>query len=394
VTERNLARRLTTTVVEALKTHGHILVAKGASETLARQLEDLAHASVERILPGLAPRLAPRAVIGEVTSTFGDEATDEAVEDMVDLIAQALMDSEHVEDVFAEDNVIRRDIFRAVRDALQAPTNHDDTDDDELEIAPISVRLDTLGYVAKAVAARADADTLRDALARVAEASESELAAYDASTHEATFLLPHAEPDSRIELEEAVADELAELVDLGFVDLPTIERRISLTRELDRDEQLALKPRVELVAARTLRRAGWGATWKIVSGSIVVVTFTPLAEADGLEVQERVDAFAAELAALTGAAAPHTATPPITSTKPTRSITEAKPPPAAAGAPAKRTPAAKRATPAAKAAPAKKAVAAKKAAPKRAAPPKKTASKVTTAAAPKKPLARKTASKR
>ncbi len=99
VNERTLSRRLATGVVEALKSHGHILVVKGGTAALARELDEL-------MVPSLVivePRLGPRSPIaGEPTQPFGDEAIDSAVEDMVAKLTRALMSSDHVEDVFAE----------------------------------------------------------------------------------------------------------------------------------------------------------------------------------------------------------------------------------------------------------------------------------------------------
>src|SRR5262249_26462172 len=188
----------------------------------------------------IAPRLTPRTVVGEVTSTFGDDAADEAVEEMVGEVAEALMNSDHVEDVFAEDNVIRRDVFRIVRDALLKVTREPPEEEEEVQ-GPISVRLETLGYVAATVAKRADEETLRDALERAALAAEGELASYDPGKREASFAVPSGDPDARLEIEEAVADELADLVDMGLVELPTIERKVVLPREIDAAERAALK---------------------------------------------------------------------------------------------------------------------------------------------------------
>ena len=117
--ERNLSRRLSSSVVEALKAHGHILVVKGGATALARELDDLMAPEIVTIEPRLKP-VAP--LVGEPTSTFGDENVDQTVEDMVLKMTHALMRSDHVEDVFAEDAVIRRDIFRVVRDGLREPS--------------------------------------------------------------------------------------------------------------------------------------------------------------------------------------------------------------------------------------------------------------------------------
>src|SRR3954452_4254420 len=131
-------------VVDALKAQGHILVVKGGATALARELEELMAPRLARI----APRIEPMAIVGgEVTSTFGSESIDDEVETLVDELTSALMDSDHVEDVFAEDNVIRRDIFRTLREGLlRAPLEGVDPVEEQVHI-----RLDTLGYVAATV---------------------------------------------------------------------------------------------------------------------------------------------------------------------------------------------------------------------------------------------------
>jgi hypothetical protein len=166
----SLPRRVATSVVETLKTKGHILVVKGGSEALVRELDAMMAEQLTQVSAGVAPR----TVVGEVTSTFGDEAIDEAIEEMVGTLADRLMDSDHVEDVFAEDNVIRRDIFRAVRDSLLQGAGVEAEVEEEEEAGPISVRLDTLGYVASTVAKRADSESLKDALERAALAFEGQ----------------------------------------------------------------------------------------------------------------------------------------------------------------------------------------------------------------------------
>ncbi|HTN91918.1 MAG TPA: hypothetical protein VL242_49955, partial [Sorangium sp.] len=72
--ERNLSRRLSTSIVDALKAHGHILVARGGATALARELED----RMAAVITAIAPRLEPYAIVdGEVTSTFGSDELDD-----------------------------------------------------------------------------------------------------------------------------------------------------------------------------------------------------------------------------------------------------------------------------------------------------------------------------
>ncbi len=318
--ERELSRRLSTSVVDTLKAQGHVLVVKGGAQALARELEEL----MTPTLSGVVPRLSRGVVMGEVTSTFGDDAVDEAVEELVAKMTHALMDSDHVEDVFAEDNVIRRDVFRTVRDGIQRAQEADvagegDADVDETKIV---VRLETLGYVAATVSKRADAATLRGALEQAAEIVEAELTAFAAETREATFTMNDAGPDARLDLEEAVADELTALVDDGLVDLPTIERVVDIGRSTNPLEQKQAQSAIEAVASKTLHRSGCAASWEFEGARSIRVTLTPLSDQDSRDVDQPVAMFARGVAAVFAApveAPPPPPPPPPRSEKPASS---------------------------------------------------------------------------
>jgi hypothetical protein len=307
----SLSRRVATSVVDTLKNKGHILVVKGGNEALVRELDALMNAQLTQV----SSAVGPRTVVGEVTSTFGDEAIDEAIEEMVGGLADRLMDSDHVEDVFAEDNVIRRDIFRAVRDTLLQIPEPDEVVEEE-PAGPISVRLDTLGYVASTVAKRAEPETLLDALERAALAFEGELKAYDGTGREATFAMPAGDPDVRLELEEAVADELTDLVDMGLVDLPSVERRLEAPRALSSTERAALKPKLDLAMQRAIQRQGFAASWDFVGGVTLVITLTPLSEQDAESGDLYADAAAREATAVLVEAASATEQPAPSSKRP------------------------------------------------------------------------------
>jgi hypothetical protein len=294
VNERNLSRKLSTNVVDALKAHGHILVVKGGATALARELDELMAPEIAAIVPRLA--LAGMSMlVGEPTSTFGDERIDEAVEEMVKKLTRALMSSDHVEDVFAEDGVIRRDIFRVVRDGLReppAPSGEDET---------VTVKLDTLGYVAATASRLTDASTLRQALDRAASDVAARFTGFSPEQREATFRLEGGGPDERLELEEAVADALTDLVEEGIVELPTIERRIDLGRALAPAELRALKGRIEKAAETTIHRSGCAADWDLADARTLRILYTPLSEHDADAVDAPTRAFAKEVAAILGA---------------------------------------------------------------------------------------------
>ena len=255
-------------------------------------------------IAAIAPRLKPRApLVGEPTSTFGDETVDQTVEDMVVKLTHALMNSNHVEDVFAEDAVIRRDIFRVVRDGLREPPSGGEEHAGHVNV---TVKLDALGYVAATASRRADAATLRMALDRAASVTHARFSGFSPELREATFRLEGAGQDERLEIEEAVADELTDLVEQGLVELPTIERRVELPRPLAAAEQRALRARIEAVAEATLARAGCVASWEFEGPRTVRVLFTPLSDQDARAVDAPAAAFAREVTAMvdSGAAPP------------------------------------------------------------------------------------------
>jgi hypothetical protein len=247
-------------------------------------------------ITAIAPRLKPRApLVGEPTSTFGDEAVDQAVEDMVVKLTHALMNSDHVEDVFAEDAVIRRDIFRVVRDGLREPPG---AGEEHAGHVSVTVKLDALGYVAATASRRADPATLRMALDRAASVTHARFSGFSPELREATFRLEGAGQDERLEIEEAVADELTDLVEQGLVELPTIERRFELSRPLPAAEQRALRARIEAAADATLGRAGCVASWEVEGQRTLRVLFTPLSDHDARAVDAPANAFAREVALL------------------------------------------------------------------------------------------------
>ncbi|WP_438002040.1 hypothetical protein WMF26_22890 [Sorangium sp. So ce185] len=291
--ERNLSRRLSTSIVDALKAHGHILVARGGATALARELEDKMSADIAAI----APRLEPWALVdGEVTTTFGTDEIDDQVEELVASLTSTLMDSEHVEDIFTEDNVIKRDVFRVMRDALLGPRPELGLEDD----GPVQVRLDTLGYVASTVGKRAPAEVLRESLARAAQSAGGKLTSYDPELREATFSLGSSDPDARLEIEEAVADELSDLVEAKVVTLPMLERRFELQRKVDPGARAGLRQRIDAIASRMLREGGCAASWEIAGDRVLRLKLTPLSEQDALEVDSHMTEFTRDVAALLG----------------------------------------------------------------------------------------------
>lgn len=278
-------------IVDTLKARGHILIVKGGTSSLAREIEE----QVAETLASIIPRIVPRSEVeGEVTSTFGHEDVDDEVEDLVDDITATLMDSDHVEDVFAEDNVIARDIFRVARDILLSREALERGAD---EIA-VHVKLDTLGYVPAEVAKNASITLLREAMTRAAADVEADVIAFEYDTREVSFDLRGGGAERRQALMEKVASRLTDLVNAGIAKLPTIERTLKLSHETTARDRVALKPQIDAIAQATLLPLGCAATWGFADPKSIKVIFTPLSESDANEVDKGMLPFEKEVRAL------------------------------------------------------------------------------------------------
>jgi hypothetical protein len=288
-----LSQDLAAKIIEVLTQRGYVLLSKGGRPALVRELSDRMNDTLTVIVGRMPP---PGIVDNEVTSTFGDEAVDDTVEEMVEDVAASLMDSDQVEDVFAEDAVIRRDVFRVVKDTLlSAERAWGDTEE-----ADVVVALDTLGYVAGKAAELATRSLVEGALGRAAKGARAKLLHYTPEARSATFRAALATPDARLELEEAVADELSSLVDDGKVALPSIERSVPMGRSVASDERHAARARVDIASTRTLLRSGCTATWEYVGDDTISVSLVPMSEQDGRTVDAHVEVFAREVLGIFG----------------------------------------------------------------------------------------------
>ena len=278
----NLSRRLASRIVEGLKGRGRILVVKGGTAALVRAVDDA--------MSGYVEPLAERAL--QAPALAEDPATREALSRLTGHVTQALLASEHLEDVFADRSVVEREVLDATRLALHEATASQGE-------AVVRVELDLLGYVAATAGKRARPESLVRALDRAGRVAGARLETYDPIQREAVFLPePPPNPDLHLELEEAVADELCALVEQGAVELPTLERTAPLTHEVSPSERARLTRLIDRAATRTLRRTGNTAQWEIPDGRSVRVIYTPLSELDARDVDVHVAAFAAEVSTL------------------------------------------------------------------------------------------------
>jgi len=360
-----------------LKARGHLAVAKEAAAALARELEDRLGDDLESVAGKLDPW---RSGDVEVTTTFVDDGVDEQVEELVGGLARTLLTSENVEDVFAEEAVLRRELLRVLRDGLVGAQQRDAGAPEE---GPVRVRLDGLGHVPAMVARRAPVRALRAALDRAAESVGCKLNAYDPESREATFSLSEAtfsitvaDPEARLDLEQAIVDELTDLVSANVVALPALERSAALGRSFEAAEISALRPQIEVAAARILRQGGSTGSWDLDGGGTLTVSLTPVSERDAVELDRRVAELVSEIQATL--AAPAEVVQAVVEADPeeaTEAADAAEEQAASRGAPSKRASGGAARKAAGKKAAGKKAAPAKKAASKKAAPAKKAAGK-------------------
>jgi hypothetical protein len=312
VSAPNLSRRIASSIVEGLKARGRILVVKGETAALVREIDEAMTGEIDKIAPSLGgPAEAPEARA--------------ALERVIDRGVEALLGSEHLEDVFAERAQVLRESESAALAALRAALAAEEEE-------AVRVSLDMLGYVAATASKRAGPEALRGALERAGHLSGARLEGYDEAAREATFI-PEApgDPDLRLTLEEAVADEFTELVESGEVDLPTIERSVTLALEVSPDLRPSLKRRIDVSATRTLRRTGCAASWDFAGGKTLRVAFTPLSEHDARDVEDYLAEFVREVnASLAEVPAPPPPAPAPAPTREAAPLPSPAPPPVAA----------------------------------------------------------------
>lgn len=253
-----------------------MLVVKGGSAALTREIEELLAPSVPALRSGELDERASAALLRDLT--------------------QLVLTSDHIEDVFADDRVIEGELGRVVQGGVWRRGE---------PLEDVRIKLDTLGYVAATAARLAPAEVVRAALERGAAAVHACFVALknedpaQASERgrglEALFRIDGADEDGRLELEEAVADELAGLVEDGLVTLPEVACDVDLGREMAPLAQEALIKRIEQLAP-SIRRHG-PTSWSFIGPRTLHVSYTPLSEPDAGEAEQKLRAFSDEIVA-------------------------------------------------------------------------------------------------
>ena len=320
---QRLQRVLASSVLRALSARDHVVISAASADAITDEME----AVIAPALVDITPHLSE---VGEAMSSIdtgrfsradldldasGKAARERGADDppsrgapsavarrrgkalrvMVDRITERLLESDHVDDIHADDDVLRRDAFRAIRRILFRYIHGDlDVEDDVPdEETCFTVVLERLGYVVCAVAERLDPAMLEEALERAAATSEGELLWLDARTFVAAFDTPGGPTVSRLTLEEAITEELVGLVDTELVELPCVQQVLELDQVTC--DAPGFDDAVERAEARIRAESGSAASCARVDDQTVVATFTPLSE----DAAERADEhFASFLSAL------------------------------------------------------------------------------------------------
>lgn len=301
-----LQRLLATSVIEALEQREHVIIAPGRIGALCHEVEGIIAPSVPRITAQLDPAGGIEQERGD-----GDDGAvfaDEAVEHAVDAITEGLMESDHVDDIFADDRLLRRDALRAMNGVLRRYVSGEfDLGANSLSSTGLDVELDRLGYMVSTVAQRAESATLRETLEAAAATVGTALAGVDLDSGRASFAVDGAAP-SRLALEEAITEQLLGLVDTDRVELPMAERVVRISPKVSSLPGFgdALRDAVE----DTHRRTACAAACTIVDEETLLATLSPLAEDAARRLDEHVDTFLERLEEAIEAVAVQAAAPP------------------------------------------------------------------------------------
>jgi len=327
---QRLQRVLASSVLRALRARDHVVISSASTDAITDEMEAVIAPALDHIAPHLnevseamsnidTGRFVRADLVGDGRGgdgLGGDELVrDESIRAelaagrgeilsaMVDRITERLLESDHVDDIHADDHVLRRDAFRAIRKILLGYIRGDlEVEDVPEEETGFTVVLERLGYVVSSVAHRLEPAMLQEALERAAAAGEGELLWLDVKRHVAAFDLPGGPEVSRLTLEEAITEELVGLVDTELVELPCIEQVLEL------DHVACSSPgftaAVERAEARLRAETGSMASCCRVDDHTVIATFTPLSEDAAANADDHFAAFLAalehELAELSG----------------------------------------------------------------------------------------------
>jgi hypothetical protein len=302
---RTLQRVLAHEVLTRLRERQHLVVAPCSGEALCEEVA----AIIAGALPAMPQLDEPRSahLTAKQQGQLGNRSADAAVESLSEKITAQLMSSDHVDDIYADDRVIRRDALRAIRTTLLSYMRGEiDASDDRQAESEFDVRLDSLGYVVASASRRLDNDLLVDALERAAALVGGELLALDRERNTALFQLLGGAAVGRLALEEAITEELTQLVRSDRVALPRLEQVLRI--EDGTSDEPGFVEAIERAVEFVRRRTGCYPTCSIVDAHTLVATLTPLSDEAAEHCEGHFESFVvaleSELAAIDGGAPP------------------------------------------------------------------------------------------
>jgi hypothetical protein len=262
---RTLQRALASGVLEALRARAHVQVAPQCSDALRDEVEAI-----------IAPELGSiRSQLSD-GDALGNGDAHAAMRSIVDRITEQLLASDHLDDIFADDRIIRRDAFRAIRDILLGYIRGEVDVDEEADTGAFDVRFDGLGYLVAHASRALDEPSLTDALERAATNTGASLLDYDPVRHTATFLRAGGAEAGRLALEEHITEELSELARAGAISLPAVEQVLEV--EDGSSAQRGFEAALERAAARIERATKCNARCEILDAHTLLARLTPLSD--------------------------------------------------------------------------------------------------------------------
>lgn len=300
-----LERVLAVGVLDVLRERAHVVIAPARRDALRDELEAIISPALGWLEPYLSASSADDPRRNEAGTTVGAGGSvgaggraleqgraHELMNQLVAQLAEKLLESDHVDDIFASDNVIRRDAHRSLRQLLmgyvRGELDVERLDDEQAVLVPLL----ELGYLVSEVSRRLDLDMLRDALERAAATVGGRLVNLTRG-RVGHFDLPGGAEAGRLALEESITHELVALIEAELVELPSVERVL----ELAACDSLTNELETALERALMCTRAQYDCAVQCVAvdAQTVIVTLTPLS-AHSSEQADRV--FAAFVSTL------------------------------------------------------------------------------------------------
>lgn len=277
-------------VLIALREREYVAVLPEAEDALRDELVAVitpSLTSIEKNLNAERSRKRPGRAVRQ--GSLGHGHTEEQVVDLVEIVTDRLMESDHVQDIYAEDRLIRRDVLRAIRGILLAYLRGEVVLEADRSLENFDVILPELGYVVRGVCERADPNTIHDALVVAASACAGRLCSLDSSRGVAMFELPGGAEAGRLALEEAITEEMMSLVRAGVVPLPSIEQLLEISPDIPLLPGFSAA--VERAETRTRHSTGCDASCRLLDDTTVLVSITPLSAEAADEAQDHFERF-------------------------------------------------------------------------------------------------------